>query len=114
VLSLKIVNCASTPVVGVQQLVKLINILLEAEEGVIERVSVLPPRVKVDGEDIVLEVESVAVTTCNTLPPPALAKVLSPLRNVVASLVPVADKSSNVIVPSAILPVKTALSAILC
>ena len=62
-LSLKIVNCASTSFVGEQQLVKLINILLLAEDGVIESVSVLPPRVKVDGEDIVLAVESVAVTT---------------------------------------------------
>ena len=57
-----------------------------------------------------LDVLSVAVTTCNTFPPPAYAKVLSPLKKVVASLVPDAVSLASETEASFNFAVVTALS----
>jgi hypothetical protein len=56
----------------------VINTLLLAEEGVIETDKVFEA-VTNDVEDVVLVVSSVAVTTCKTFPPPADAKLKTPL-----------------------------------
>ena len=71
-------------------MVTITNILLELDAGVIDAERVLDA-VTYELDVVLLSVESVAVTTCNTAPADtAVAKVLSPLRNVVESLVPVA------------------------
>ena len=54
---------------------------------------------------------SVVVLIKFQAPPPASANVLSPLKNVVESFVPVADKSANAIVPSVIFADVTILSS---
>jgi hypothetical protein len=61
------------------------NILLDAADGVIVIVKVFEAVTKLV-DDVLLSVVSVAVKTCKTFPPPASAKVLSPLKESCSSL----------------------------
>ena len=83
--------------------------LLDVADGVISTDKVFDA-VTNEVDVVVLLVLSVAVKTCNTFPPPAAAKVLSPLRKVVASLVPVAVSLASETELSESLAVVTVLS----